>query len=533
MARAATAEEAQEVHEKPPASTEKLDPNDPFKSLKGGRIETAKWWETVSAVPETAWGRYKVYLYRLWPKIDRKLSNPSNPNNIATFEAPFDEGFLLRNHGSGKYELQLADLGRPENFRRVCRTVLDLQNADYPPVIELRELDLGYDGNRSYIAGLRMRGLLPGENVSQHTSGDVQAVIGVLREVLQHIQKTSQPNSTEGQAIGKVIDYMSTAYKATMENSLASLKHDDPEKFTKFVAAIKDLQGTANQGGSLRESLGTIKEIIALARPADQPSVLSQLKELKDLAGLGGPPPNGLGQVRDLLGVMKEAKELFGAGIGSEGAAGPGGGKWEFWGEVIRQGAPALRDMVHEGVEAWRQWLWMKGGGQPGGWPAQPASQPVAATPAALPAPAAQSAAQAARSAPSPAGVSQPVGQPDPRLQVLQQVAVPFMGFLTSGRQGDDFAGHVEDGWGALAYDQLASFGEEGLLEVLKTSPLWPQLAPLEAKVRVFLQQFLAFGQQPDGPPDGQPDRVNHFDEEPPDEPPEEPRKRARKGPKS
>ena len=51
------------------------------------------------------WQGKKTYLYRVWPVIDRKADD----HFIARLSEPFDEDYLLKNWGSGRYHLRLND----------------------------------------------------------------------------------------------------------------------------------------------------------------------------------------------------------------------------------------------------------------------------------------------------------------------------------------------------------------------------------------------------------------------------------------
>src|SRR5262249_1980655 len=66
-----------------------------------------------------------VYLYRLWPVTDQK-----NPERyLAKLKEPFDEDFVMRHYGSGKYWLLLND-GRGKNLRK---HVLNIHNPAHGP----------------------------------------------------------------------------------------------------------------------------------------------------------------------------------------------------------------------------------------------------------------------------------------------------------------------------------------------------------------------------------------------------------------
>lgn len=98
-----------------------------------------------------------LYLYRLWPVIDRKLTGQP-VKNIDVFPGPVTEEDLLRKHGSGKYLLTFNDTNKPKTMCKVAETKIDLNDHDFPPVLDHNELIVGHRDNDSYIAGLKARG---------------------------------------------------------------------------------------------------------------------------------------------------------------------------------------------------------------------------------------------------------------------------------------------------------------------------------------------------------------------------------------
>lgn len=157
-----------------PESSPSFDFNRPFQKLR---------WETFQKFQHEYPNQEAVslYLYRLWPVIDRKLAGV-NVKNIDVFKGPVSEEDLLRTHGSGKYLLTFNDTNRPKNQCKVAETKIDLNDNDFPPVLDQRELVVGIRENESYIAGLRARGLWEREKEApvQHSDNPATAELARL-----------------------------------------------------------------------------------------------------------------------------------------------------------------------------------------------------------------------------------------------------------------------------------------------------------------------------------------------------------------
>jgi hypothetical protein len=76
---------------------------------------------------------------------------------------------------------------------------------------------------------------------------------------------------------------------------------------------------------------------------------------------------------------------------------------------------------------------------------------------------------------------------------LLQQVFPMMMTALNRGDRGEAFADFLAQGLGFTVSDhaQIKSFGKNKLLMVIRNSPAWAQIAPIEAHFVRFLDEFL------------------------------------------
>lgn len=85
---------------------------------------------------------HKVYCYRSWPIIDKR----DEQHFLAKVHEPFDEDYLLRHFGTGKYYLRL-------NNRRgetIASQTVAVHNPDFPPRVSPDEVVAGDPRNETY-----------------------------------------------------------------------------------------------------------------------------------------------------------------------------------------------------------------------------------------------------------------------------------------------------------------------------------------------------------------------------------------------
>lgn len=428
-----------------------------FKGIKRRRMAALEFWKLVGEVPVDSWGRFKAYLYRTWPRIDRKLVNPDSPTSIEIIDTPFDADYILKHHGEGDYEIKLIDSGRPENSQMVCMCYLKLRSPDFPPVIDQRELDMGYDGNRSYVEGLRARGLL-GKQPDKGNGSDA-SLVSLLREMIMQ-QRRDPQNTGEGQAVSKALDIVSRGADRSVEMILAQVKQQDPAFFIQMIEQIKGLMPKDDSARLLDtvlkiQSDNTKAMIDMQGKQTDLMLKLIESRTNRD---------DGLGSFDKIIGAFKSLRELTGEG---------GADRAPKWYEVLAPHAPAALGYIDHIVS----------------------NITSAVRAPRLPAPRPPGQAHAVEPPGVPAVESQPLaaepGASQEQLKMLQAIAPHLMQFIANGREGWEFAAWIEDGYGALAYEQVAAIGQDGLMNLLRTSPLWAQLGPIEPRVAAFIASFI------------------------------------------
>lgn len=86
-------------------------------------------------------------------------------------------------------------------------------------------------------------------------------------------------------------------------------------------------------------------------------------------------------------------------------------------------------------------------------------------------------------------------------ISFFQQVATPFMHYLRTGRSGIEFGDMLarEFGWDLVNHAQIKQVGKEQIVTMVKGSPAWMMIAPLEQRFNEFIDEFLEWEPAPAG----------------------------------
>lgn len=284
-----------------PAETEKpeFDFNRSFQKLS---------WETFQkfqfAYPNKE--GISLYLYRLWPLIDRKLTGQA-VKNIDVFPGPVTEEDLLRKHGSGKYLLTFNDTNKPKTMTKVAETKIDLNDHDFPPVLDQNELIMGHRDNDSYIAGLKARGEWKRDTEMPHQNPDSAAtaelaklVSNMTGKLLDKEQPPAQPDPfdqalrmltimkefTPKPAAIQQADPYDVALKlvSLVQGQRSEQKEDPLEVYARVTETVERIAGRFDRGsgGSIGWSHVLLKLIEHL------PGVLQSVVAMKVMGEQGG-----------------------------------------------------------------------------------------------------------------------------------------------------------------------------------------------------------------------------------------------------
>ena len=200
----------------------------------GGRlpnIDVAQQWFDLVTNPN-AQDRIYIYVYRVWPKINRTRNN----KNIDKFPLRlYNFNKIISNHGGGDYRMMITDASNSHGYLFDVNFTIDPQL--YDPVINLAELDLDAKENRSFVEALKNKGLLTtdGKATMNQTVNPVPTTVvnssdriaDVLGDVVkQFLSKQATPPATDSNVA------------AITSLLLEKLKQDDPNKGLLGIAEL-------------------------------------------------------------------------------------------------------------------------------------------------------------------------------------------------------------------------------------------------------------------------------------------------------
>ena len=231
-------------------------------------------WSFLDSYPQK--DHISIYVYRLWPRIDRSLSGATVKNIDAV--PTLDRDYLLKTHGNGKYQIIVVDSSmRGGKGAQVAKCRIDLNEAGYEPVLEYSELDLGHKENRSYVESLRRRGLLPveGGKVNKTTDGPaVEVLAGAVEKLTDRIiDSKSAPAQSQSEQM--------TSFLELVEK----IESRRPDLLT-LLPQLREVFTAGSSGGGVNDKILEILIMRALEPPPPPPpqkSLLEQLDELEEI----------------------------------------------------------------------------------------------------------------------------------------------------------------------------------------------------------------------------------------------------------
>lgn len=186
-------------------------------------VNDAAFFDYVAALdPEADWPRVAIYGYRHWPRIIREPSYVLKIDGEKPADA-LDKEFILRELGSGKYNLKLND---KTSGRTIVQCNIDYSYPDRPPLIDLRELDTAAAVNRLLVEKLVREGKLTQDRqiVTPPESSDA-SLAQALRDVAMEAMKgKGGAGGVENLASQKAFEMIATASQKSLEVVIANLK---------------------------------------------------------------------------------------------------------------------------------------------------------------------------------------------------------------------------------------------------------------------------------------------------------------------
>jgi len=290
--------------------------------------------------------------------IDRKILDPDAVTNIGKMEkAPEDptewRQAILHQFGSGNYKLMLKDEGKGIEKAIAQTFVVDLQDPEYPAVIEnYDELVMDHPSNQSFIEKCRQDGKLPRENqlaqeeTASALTGTIDRLATKLAERKPELAQT-QPQPGAADTAKAAMDMARDVFKQGMDLGQETVT----AKANAEIAEAKAKAEAANPAQSmtmLTQIIDLVQKIApkpaeaAAAPPQDLTGLIKMLMERGDnlqtqmMAGLQkqiellatnraapgqvatgeAKPDDFMGQLEKMIGMKEKLQRFLGVGAG-------------------------------------------------------------------------------------------------------------------------------------------------------------------------------------------------------------------------
>jgi hypothetical protein len=455
--------------------------------------------------------RLLLYVYRMWPVIDRTLADPNAKKNIGKVDAAWDPANwrqeMLHCYGSGDYKLALTDGALSKSIGQTI--VMNLRDSEYPPAVPPDELVMDDPANRSHIEWLRIKGKLDqGEDVAntetvdklasalieqskQSSKAAAEAAAAKPGEAASVVKETAdligQAARTSHEMLKNTYQEMETIRKAqtdpaaglTMIQQLFALMKSlapTPADATQPAAAgfMAELTKIVDSAAAREAKLnGTILELMR----GQLQSMEARLQQSQTQPAQGANPQRGLKEsLQELVDVKDTLRDIL--GVGSEGDEGSSGGRPRnvpWWAGIAENLATGLPNAIAAATYNIALAKGVPGAPTPGVG-ALPAGQPT-----------------------QPMMPNTPANNPNPGdaamsmyAEFLQKLEVPLIRHLNEGLSGADFASAMTAWYGDLAYQQIRALGTDSIVALLNSHPpIAKVIAQIPDKFAAFLDQFM------------------------------------------
>lgn len=417
--------------------------------------------------------RILLYVYRIEPVINRQLVDPQASNSIDVIGDGFERlsvDYFSNNHGGGKYKIIVFDSGNKDLQRNGFFSAnLSIPMLDCPPKLELREVEWDNSKNKGFKSWARAQKLIDENNMptiekkaeapgTQNSDAMVQA----MKLAMDFASKMDEKQQAQ---LKRQLGAEDTLGKSIGDILLEKMKQDDPNKqlttLTTLLAAMKANQPEPQKQGS---ELATVMPLLVAMMQSGKDQTLLLVESMKSqqammlemLKGNGKDSGDDTERLKNLLEIAKMMKG---------GAAAPERTVTEQIIEAASTILPSALNIVGNimAINASKA-------GVSGITPApQPRNGTVSQTDAAIYA-ASQSAQQPQQSVQQlPPGA--PVVTQDQMKMALTQFAPLITQALANSKEGWEFAGDVENLFGAPTVAIMIKDGAEPLLHVVKSIP--------------------------------------------------------------
>ena len=424
------------------------------------------------------WERHVAYLYRTGPIVD--LTTGGGSKYVTKYAEPFDEDRVMRDLGSGKYQVRLTELqGNTGKSKQIDTYSFEIYNMKFPPQIPVGAWLEDHRNERWKWA----KDLLDSEQAKpQEQPRNGQDVGKQVKEVLQEIRQ-GQVSPTD--QFNAMVNAHQAGVKQGIETAKPPTTADDSALkmlIPVITAALNGKDKPANdpvlemmklQLELQREQNKADREQAKSDRDASEKRAEAAEKRHSELMNtmLSRKETSGLESVEQFAKIFAAVK-----GIGEGGLVAPTDNSLAgVFMDGLRDALPDVLRSVAPGVG---QMLGGIGRGSPAPGMAARAALPPGAPPPAAPAPAA------------------PVVDPhNGAYMCIFKNDAALLNKFKQGATGVEFGDYLADGPGVLEIEKLKAAGPDRIIGFITANlPLmWAEIQPVEMKFRAFLSELMSW----------------------------------------
>lgn len=420
--------------------------------------------------------RLYIYVYRLYPEINRQQVTKGIPNYIDCLNFIPTYEYMKDMHGGGKFGITLKDTDTDKIF---FESFLDIPITDNPPKYDLRETDWNSVKNRSFIGKLRSEGkvdesnnvIQPNTTLASNNTGSQSNLdpLALVDKVTQIYDKANSTRNAEMLARPKDDGGIS---KSIADIMIENMKQNDPTKFLTLVKEFMPKAVVPIPDTTMATILPIMMKMMEMQSTQAQANVNMMMEVMKNNSSSkgGGDPLANAERLLDFIDRRSKPN--------SEGETTTD----KIIGAVERIGVPLFEVITNA--------VMMKQSGMPmhRPTPSQPAPQNQA-PPVGIDPHTAQGR-EAMRRLAQQSNSQQPTANQE-LIELFRRFTPMIINAHTNNLTGADFGQSVEDLAGIQVISQVIAVGEQALFDAAKSVPeLWTVIAPTPER-EIYMQEWL------------------------------------------
>lgn len=475
-----------EVQNTPTESQQPPSPEEKRRKAPAGTLQP--FWEQIAAYSIEAWERLTAYVYRLQPITDR-LTGGNQAKYITKYSSRFDPHTVKHEHGSGKYQIRLNEERTDGTGSRTIRThEFEIEDPLFPPNVPLGEWVDDARNNKWAWAKETLEARDKEKKVANDaklaaTGSNPLQFAQAVKEMIQLVR----PNDNQAagdKTVSAVIEAMKQSHSEAFHMFQAQQSSSDPSKMLELVTNVLEKLVPKKPDGADPFLNHVLEEMRELRK--ENSGLMARIMDMN-----AKPPPDALSQ----LGTLADTLEKVDGVLGTFRKSTP-----RFnWAEIGLKSIEILGERV---LPAIIPAILNRNTHPP---PPGPRAQPQ---PFSLPAAAGTATDPAQNQAQNPAAA--PAGEQTPAdgtkendeaamsyqyyRQMMLALVQPLLRHLDRGMTGLDFADWFVDGHGAAELEAIRGAGPDQIMLLLRhEKEIWQHLAPFEARLPKFLEEFCSW----------------------------------------